>query len=487
MTTTSVDSPEVDPPTAAGTGTVYEQRHGTLSTLNDDGSRKWLKPRTSRGTWWTKRRAVAYGLILLFTAVPYIKVNGLPLVLLDIAARRFTLFGYTFLPTDTPLFVLLMVAVFLAVFLATSVLGRVGGGGGCPQTVYMEFLYRPIERLFEGEPGRARAAGGLRRGLKWAVYLLASLFLAHTFLAYFVGVERLLVWVTRSPFEHPLAFLLMAGVTGLMLFDFGFFREQMCIVACPYGRFQSVMLDRGSLIVAYDVGRGEPRGKGKRVALPQLGKAALGDCVDCRMCVSTCPTGIDIRDGLQMECIHCTQCIDACDSVMEKVGLPKGLIRYSSQRSLEGEKKRVRPRVVIYSVLLAIVVTAFTVGVATKPPVDVGLMRGRGMPFTEMPDGLVSNQVRVKVTNRTMGVGTYTVSLVGAPEGARMEVEGASNPFTVASGEQMTVPVLVMLPRAAFAGTGVCDVRVRVETADGHVNEQGYRLLGPMGKGKGHG
>ena len=161
---TATQQPRADSPTAAGAGTVYEQRHGTLSTLNDDGSRKWLQPRPSRGKWWTKRRAVAYGLILLFTAVPYIRVNGLPLVLLDITARRFTLFGYTFLPTDTPLFVLLMVAVFLAVFLATSILGRVWCGWACPQTVYMEFLYRPIERLFEGGAGQSEAGGGRAAG-----------------------------------------------------------------------------------------------------------------------------------------------------------------------------------------------------------------------------------------------------------------------------------------------------------------------------------
>jgi len=463
--------------------TVYEQRHGTLSTLNDDGSRRWINPRPSRGPFWRRRRAVAYLLIALFTAIPYIKVGGLPLVLLDIVHRRFTILGYTFLPTDTPLFVLLMVAIFLSVFLATSVLGRVWCGWACPQTVYLEFLYRPIERFFEGEPGRAgKPASGVRRALKYASFLLASLFLAHTFLAYFVGVDQLLTWVTRSPLEHPSAFLLMAGVTAAMLFDFGFFREQLCTIACPYGRFQSVMLDRGSLIVAYDRLRGEPRGKGKRVSLPVISAApaAKGDCIDCRMCVTTCPTGIDIRDGLQMECLHCTQCIDACDAVMEKVGLPTGLIRYSSQRDLDGEPRRIRPRVVIYSILLTLIASIFTLAVFSKPPVDINLLRGRGMPFTELDNGLVSNQVRIKVTNRLMEPGTYTISLVGPPEGARVEIEGAENPFTVAPGEQATVALLIMLPRSVFVPTGTYDAQISIETARGYRSQQTYRLLGPM-------
>jgi cytochrome c oxidase accessory protein FixG len=465
--------------------TVYEQRHGTLSTLNDDGSRRWIRPRPSRGRFWHRRRAVAYLLIAVFTAIPYIKVGGLPLVLLDIVHRRFTLFGYTFLPTDTPLFVLLMLAIFLSVFLATSVLGRVWCGWACPQTVYLEFLYRPIERFFEGEPGRAgKPATGVRRALKYATYFICSVFLAHTFLAYFVGIDQLVTWVTRPPTEHPTAFLLMAGVTAAMLFDFGFFREQLCIVACPYGRFQSVMLDRGSLIVAYDPKRGEPRGKGKPVSLPVLATTGAGrskgDCIDCRMCVSTCPTGIDIRDGLQMECIHCTQCIDACDSIMEKIGLPTGLIRYSSQRDLEREPRKARPRVVIYSVLLTLVLSLFTVAVIAKPPVDIRLLRGRGMPFTELDNGLVSNQVRVKVTNRLMKPGAYTITLQGAPEGARLEVEGSENPFTVGAGEQATVSVLIMLPRSSFVPSGTYDARIKIETSEHYTSEQTYRLLGPM-------
>ena len=251
-----------------------------LPTLNPDGSRRWLSPRPSRGRFYRRRLGVAWVLIALFSLIPYLRMSGKPLVLLDVVHREFTIAGTTFLPTDTVLLMLLLVAIFVGIFLLTAVYGRVWCGWACPQTVYMEFVYRPLERLIEGTGRRATAAAGRRwhprRVAKHAVFLAVSMFLAHTFLAYFVGVEALARWVTRSPVDHPIAFLVMAGTTALMLLDFGFLREQVCLVACPYGRFQSVLLDRRSLIVGYDARRGEPRGGlGRR-----KGGGAWGDCVD---------------------------------------------------------------------------------------------------------------------------------------------------------------------------------------------------------------
>jgi cytochrome c oxidase accessory protein FixG len=462
--------------------TTSEARHGNLSTLNEDGSRRWLRPRPSRGRLWRRRRGLAWLLIAVFTLIPYLKMNDLPLVLLDIVHRRFTVFGTTFLPTDTVILALLMIGIFLLVFMLTALLGRVWCGWACPQTVYLEFVFRPIERWLEGEPGRAsrRVPGGTFT--KYVLYVLVSMFLAHTFLAYFVGVDQLRQWVTQSPLEHPTAFVLMASVTGLMLLDFGFFREQICIVMCPYGRFQSVMLDRSSLIVGYDAKRGEPRGKKKAMSLPVLegqGAAASGDCIDCRMCVTTCPTGIDIRNGLQMECLHCAQCIDACDAVMEKIGRERGLIRYGSQAGLEGEKaRRVRPRVVVYPVLLSIIVGLLVTFIATKAPADITLLRGRGMPFGELPGGEVSNLVRIKITNRREQTHSFNVSLVNPPSGARLLAEDF--PCTIGAGEQRTVGVTVVLPRAVFVPSGVAEVTVEVSDGEGFKSDQPYRLLGPM-------
>lgn len=236
-----------------------------LSTLEKDGRRRWLRPKLSQGLWWHRRRILAYVLMLIFVVVPYIRVWGKPLIQLDIAARQFTIFGQTFLPTDTLLLALTMLTAFISIVFITAVTGRAWCGWACPQTVYIEFLFRPIDRLFEGTVGKGgqpkRSLSGVLELVRFAVYVLLCMFLAHTFLAYFVGPEKLSMWIRSSPAEHPVGFAVMAVTTGLLTYDFYFFREQTCLIACPYGRFQSVMLDRQSMIVAYDYNRGEPQKK----------------------------------------------------------------------------------------------------------------------------------------------------------------------------------------------------------------------------------
>lgn len=482
-----------------------------LSTLNKDGSRRWLRPRPSRGRFWRARRSVASVLMAVFFLLPYIQINGRPAILLDIPSREFSLFGKVFLPTDTVLLALLLVGAFVTIFGVTALLGRVWCGWACPQTVYMEFLFRPIERLLEGEPGRPSKATPWRRGLKLAIYVVLALFLAHTFLAYFVGVERLAQWVRQSPLEHPTPFLVMAITTGLILFDFGYFREQTCIVACPYGRFQSVMLDRDSMIVTYDRARGEPRGKPRRETTPRAGSESVGtislrvlnvmpagsvasgavsllegaesadrrgDCVDCGLCVATCPTGIDIREGLQMECIGCSQCIDACDAVMAKLKRDPGLIRYSSQNGIEGKRHRVvRPRVVLYTGVVSLLATLFVVVLLTSKAADVALASQRGSPFAIAADGSVINQLKLKITNRARGPASYTVSLVEPAEGRII------TPLTsevVEPGVTIGMPVTVSLPREALAGGGRRAV-LRVTDGSGFETVVKPRLVGPMG------
>ncbi len=459
-----------------------EARERVLPTLNRDGTRRWLLPRLSPGRFWRRRRTLAWALIGVFTLIPYLRMNGKPLILLDIVRREFTLFGATFLPTDTMLLMLLLVGIFLGIFLLTAVYGRVWCGWACPQTVYMEFLYRPIERLIDGGRGaQLRAAGGtfsVRRLVKLGVFLVLSMYLAHTFLAYFVGVEALRHWITRPPLEHPIAFLVMAGTTALMLLDFGWFREQVCLVACPYGRFQSVLLDRRSLIVGYDQRRGEPRGvfRRRKAATAPLQPASWGDCVDCSACVATCPTGIDIRDGLQMECIHCTQCIDACDAVMDRVGRPRGLIRYSSKDELAGQPRRMlRPRLVLYPLLLVVVWGAFSVALARREPVDVTVLRGLGTPFSLLPSGEVSNQIRIKIVNRRGSDQRYRIELGDA---AGLRLVAPDNPLAVGAGKTATATVFVTARRDAF-DDGRRDVRFLISDATGFSTAAPYRLLGP--------
>ncbi|MFG0263004.1 MAG: cytochrome c oxidase accessory protein CcoG [Novipirellula sp. JB048] len=448
-----------------------------LSTLERDGSRRWLRPQLSRGFWWRYRRGMAYGLIAFFVVLPHLRFAGLPPILLDVPARRFIFLGHVFLPTDTLLLAFGMLAVFLTIVLATALAGRVWCGWACPQTVYMEYLFRPIDRWFEGTVGKGgtpkRPIEGWRRFARWGIYLVLCMLLAHTFLAYFVGTDRLAQWMQSSPLEQPAAFLVMGATTGLMLFDFLYFREQMCVIACPYGRFQSVMLDRQSLIVAYDPQRGEPRKKGKHVP----GDGA-GDCVDCFQCVRVCPTGIDIRDGLQMECINCTQCIDACDDVMTRVGKPTGLIRYSSQDALAGKVlKLFRFRTIAYPALLLAIGIGFLAVLSTKYAFDARLIRGGGNPFHRHASGDISNQFRLRLVNRTGDPRQYTIEVV-KPESAVVRQTHEAPPTLEANATQL-VPVVIEVPGRAFGSRGNLDAELKISDDAGNQRTLKMQLLGP--------
>lgn len=445
-----------------------------LPTLNADGTRRLIHPKLQPGRYWRARLLTGWGLIALFVALPFVNMNGKPVMLLDVPARQFHLFGSTFLATDGVLLMLLLLSIFVLIIWLTALLGRGWCGWACPQTVYMEFLFRPIERLFEGDRAKQialdkRQGPSLRRIAKNLVFALLSVLVANVFLAYFVGVERLSRWVTQSPLEHPTGFLVMAVTAGLVMLDFAWFREQMCTVACPYARLQSVLLDKRSLVVAYDGARGEPRSKGKP-------KPGSGDCIDCNACVVTCPTGIDIREGLQLECIACTQCMDACDSIMDRIGKPRGLIRYSSQEAMETRKRPryLRPRVLIYPVVLAGFVTALLVVASRIGGADVTILRGIGAPFVEQPDG-IQNQIRVKIENRTSDKQRYQILILDAPDAKLIAPE---NPLPVRAGSHESTSVFVIAPRESFHD-GQRPVRIQITDEAGFQKEVSYKLLGP--------
>ncbi|MBK8996009.1 MAG: cytochrome c oxidase accessory protein CcoG [Myxococcales bacterium] len=453
-----------------------------LPTLNADGTRRLIHPKLQPGRYWRARLLTGWGLIALFVALPFVNMNGKPVMLLDVPARQFHLFGSTFLATDGVLLMLLLLSIFVLIIWLTALLGRGWCGWACPQTVYMEFLFRPIERLFEGDRAKQIAldkqkGASLRRIAKNLVFALLSVLVANVFLAYFVGVERLSRWVTQSPLEHPTGFLVMAVTAGLVMLDFAWFREQMCTVACPYARLQSVLLDERSLVVAYDGARGEPRSKGKP-------KPGSGDCIDCNACVVTCPTGIDIREGLQLECIACTQCMDACDSIMDRIGKPRGLIRYSSQEAMETRKRPryLRPRVLIYPVVLAGFVTALLVVASRIGGADVTILRGIGAPFVEQPDG-IQNQIRVKIENRTSDKQRYQILILDAPDAKLIAPE---NPLPVRAGSHESTSVFVIAPRESFHD-GQRPVRFQITDESGFQKEVSYKLLGPRDPSAGGG
>jgi cytochrome c oxidase accessory protein FixG len=453
--------------------TMLRAPERVLPTLNQDGTRRWIRPRHVTGKFERRRLAVGWALIATFCSLPFVRVGGKPAVLLDVVHREFTLFGRTFLATDGVLLMLLMLSILVGIILLTALVGRAWCGWGCPQTVYMELLFRPIERLIEGDHRKQarldRDGANLRRVLKYAVFAVVSAIVGNVFLSYFVGVHALATWMRHSPLEHQAAFLVMGVTAALVFIDFAYFREQMCTVVCPYARLQSVLLDKKSLVVAYDPVRGEPRGK--------KGKTS-GDCVDCGVCVDVCPTGIDIRNGLQLECITCAQCIDGCDAVMDKLKRPRGLIRYTSEDALATRKfslgSLIRARVLVYPILLVGLVTALVVSASGRKVAEVSLLRGIGAPFVQQGDE-IRNLVRIKIRNRTSAPAAFALALV---DGSGSTLVAPENPVAIAAGEQTTESVFILSPRTAFVA-GKHPVSIRVTTSSGFEQITPYTVLGP--------
>lgn len=443
--------------------------------MDERGRRQWIYPAAIAGRFMRARRAVAHVLIAILFALPWIRIGGMPAVLLQIPERRFVLFGHVFWPQDGLYLVLLLLGLALCLFFFTAIAGRVWCGWACPQTVFMEGVFRRIEEWIEGDHHAQRrldrapwtAGKAARKAAKHGVFLVLAALVSNTFLAYFVGTDRLVHWMTRSPAEHWTAFLIMAGTLGVFYFDFAWFREQFCTVLCPYARFQAVLTDSHTLQIGYDAVRGEPRGR--------FG-TATGDCIDCRRCVAVCPTGIDIRQGFQLECIGCARCIDACDAIMDRVARPRGLIRYDSLARLGGDRGRIlRPRVLVYSALLAGVIAALIVAMEVRASVDLTVVRPPGEPFALLPGDLVSNRFTVHLINRSDTDERFRIEVAGPAE-ARLIT--ALNPLPVGAGQQAKAEAFINLPRRAASG-GRVPLKVRIYRGESLVAEQSSMFLAP--------
>lgn len=475
MTTSQLDP---EPEDARQSPFSVAPEEDLLYSLAADGSRKWIEPILIKGRFWWTRLLLGWALILVFVGMPHISISGKPGIFLDMANRQFTFFGHTFQPTDNVILLSVGASVIVSVFAITALFGRLWCGFGCPQPVYLEFLYRPIESFIEGKPAvrRRRDAGPWnldrtwRKVTKWLVFALISVFLSATFISYFVGWHTLLNDLATDALANRGELLAISVVALLMFVDFAYFRDQMCTVACPYGRLQTALYDQDTIIVGYDEGRGEPRTR-----RPQAGEAA-GDCIDCGRCVTTCPTGVDIRRGLQMECIGCAQCIEACDEVMVKLNRPVGLVRYTSQRELEkGRKRFVRPRVFIYATLLTITFGAFVGLNVMRADAKAEILRTGREPYRLLPNGEIANLLRVRLTNQRDVPQAFTIE-IRRPSNAELVV--SQSPFSVEPNRVGTVDIVVKVKDGTFKRGKAEGVFVIHSDANVELTEE-FLLLGP--------
>ncbi|MGF1464917.1 MAG: cytochrome c oxidase accessory protein CcoG [Sandaracinaceae bacterium] len=448
------------------------------SSVARDGTRNYVHPADVRGPFVKARYVVYAVLIAIWATLPWIPINGRPAVFLDVPARRFYLFGSSFNAQDFWLVFFLLTGVGLTLFVVTTVLGRVWCGWACPQTVFLEGVFRRVERWIEGPRNvRIRRNNGpwtvdkaWRKVLKHAIFVLSALVISHIFLSFFVSMPSLLQMVQGSPAEHPTAFTWMAAFSVILYFNFAWFREQLCLIICPYGRLQSALTDRDSLVVGYDRIRGEPRGKAK--------DPNAGDCVDCGRCVAVCPTGIDIRNGLQLDCVGCTACIDACDEVMTKLKRPKGLVRYDSERGLDHEKRRlIRPRLFLYAGVIAVWAIAAGFALSGRTTFEANLLRMPGPPY-QVSDGEVRNLFQLHLINKDDSPRDFVLTPVSADRQTFIVSRPA---LTLDGGASQQISVIIHTPVDGFEAGSLARLRVTRQTEDGDPEEVVLTapLLGP--------
>ncbi len=439
-----------------------EKQVAAPSTIGEGGSRRWIYPDRRNGERAQRRKYLAFGLIVFYFVAPWLEFAGRPLLRVDVLNQKAYFLGLVLQMSEFNLIFFALAILGMVLFLVTSIRGRIWCGYACPQTVFVEWVIRPIEELFEGPALRRRKQDSESKSLQlWArkiakhvVFALVSILVANAFLGFFIDPRTVLHWMVSPPAQHLTAFGFVVFVSVLMYFDLSWFREQFCTFLCPYARFQSVMLDQDSLAVAYDRKRGDPRGKGPD----------KGDCIDCGLCVRVCPTGIDIRNGLQLECIQCERCIDACDSIMTNLKRPKGLIRIASNAELAGKARSIlrRPRVYVYSAFILVVALFGMMKLSSQDEVTMSILRQSGTAYSTMPDGRLSNMFNVRLQNHTDREQEIQILQVDAVEGIEIICPQCGSKIA-AFAEQLT-PIIIIFDRH-IAGKAV-SLRYGGQTAE---------------------
>jgi cytochrome c oxidase accessory protein FixG len=448
----------------------------SVATIDQKGKRKYIFPKKPKGLFYDRRTFVSIVYLAIFFSLPWIKMNGEPFIMINVLKRKFIIFGQIFGPQDFFIFALAMITFVVFIILFTSIFGRIFCGWACPQTIFMEMVFRKVEYWIDGDANKQQQLKAMpwntfkirKRATKIIVFYLIAFIIANYFMAYLISMDEVLRYVHEGIAAHSATFITLIIFTTVFFFVYYWFREQVCIVVCPYGRLQGVLLDKNSIVVAYDYVRGEPRGK--------VAEQKTGDCIDCKACVRVCPTGIDIRNGTQLECINCTACIDACDEIMEAIDKPKQLIRYASENNIaKKEKLKITTRIKGYSFLLLAIASALFIMLVTRDAVDITILRTQGMIYQTLPDGYIGNLYSARMFNKTHQDIEVSLSIPAA-EG-NIEIIGKKPLITK---ESYTVITFLVKKKANLIKKRKSNVEIEVRAAGKKLSTKATTFIGPI-------
>ncbi|AYL95138.1 cytochrome c oxidase accessory protein CcoG [Mucilaginibacter celer] len=452
-----------------------------LLAAKESGKRQWMYPLIRKGRFYKWRSWLSYFYLLFFFSGPFLRVNGRPLLLLNVIDRQFVLLGQVFWPQDIFLFVLASLVFLICVVIFTIAFGRIFCGWICPQTIFMEMVFRKIEIWIEGDaPRRKKLDAGrwtkekiIKKVSKHTIFILISFLIANTFLAYIIGSQSLISIITQPVTAHWVGFISIWVFTAVFYLVYSRVRELVCTLICPYGRLQSVLIDHHTLVVAYDEVRGEPRGKLSREADPFNLK---GDCVDCNLCVAVCPTGIDIRKGTQIECVNCTACIDACDQVMDKIGKPRNLIGYFSENMIRlKEKPTFTVRMKAYTAVISVLIAVLSYFIFSRTDMDLTVMRSAGMLYQQQPGGYISNIYNAEIINKTDTEKTVTI----VADDPSVKIKYIQAPDVIGKGATEKAVFFILLP-ASHIRTAKTKIRLKLVVNREVIQIVSTNFIGPV-------